>query len=53
MQAFTDEAHAQGLEYFKAWYASDAAAQVKTADEVIADWRVAAPCREPPAPSQG
>ena len=42
MQAFTDEAHAQGLEYFKTWYASDAAAQLKTAEEVIADWRAAA-----------
>jgi hypothetical protein len=52
MQAFTDEAHAQGLEYFKTWYASDAAAQLKTADEVIAEWRAAAPCREPAALSQ-
>ena len=42
MQAFTDEAHAQGLEYFKTWYVSDAAAQLKTAEEVIADWRAAA-----------
>jgi len=42
MQAFTDEAHAQGLEYFKAWYASVAAAQLRTADEVISEWRAAA-----------
>jgi nicotinamidase-related amidase len=42
MQAFTDEAHTQGLEYFKTWYAADAAAQLKTADEVIADWRATA-----------
>ena len=38
MQAFTDEAHRQGLEYFKAWYASDPARQLRTADEVIAEW---------------
>jgi nicotinamidase-related amidase len=42
MQSFTEEAHAQGLEYFKTWYASDPAAQVRTADEVIAGWRAAA-----------
>ena len=52
MDAFTVEGHLQGLEYFKTWYASDAQAQVKTADEVIADWRAAAPRCEPPAPSQ-
>lgn len=39
LQAFTEEAHLQGLEYFKTWYASDAAAQIRTAEEVIADWR--------------
>jgi nicotinamidase-related amidase len=43
MQAFTEEAHAQGLEYFKAWYASDPAAQIRTAEQVIADWRAATP----------
>jgi len=42
MQAFTVEGHLQGLEYFKTWYASDAAAQLKTAEEVIAGWRAAA-----------
>ena len=42
LEAFTVDAHLQGLEYFKTWYASDAAAQVKTADEVIAEWRAAA-----------
>jgi nicotinamidase-related amidase len=39
MQAFTQEAHDQGMEYFKAWYASDPDRQVKTANEVIADWQ--------------
>ena len=38
LQAFTEEAHLQGLEYFKAWYASDATRQFRTADEVVADW---------------
>jgi nicotinamidase-related amidase len=38
MQAFTDEAHRQGMEYFKAWYATDPARQIRTADEVIHDW---------------
>src|SRR6266853_1188381 len=42
MQAFTDEAHRQGLEYFKAWYASDPARQLRTTDEVIAEWAAAA-----------
>ena len=39
LQAFTDEAHRQGLEYFKAWYATDPARQLRTADQVIAEWR--------------
>jgi nicotinamidase-related amidase len=42
LQAFTDEAHRQGLEYFKSWYASDTARQLRTTDEVIAEWRAAA-----------
>jgi nicotinamidase-related amidase len=42
MQAFTNEAHVQGLDYFKTWYATDAAVQIKTADQVIEDWRHAA-----------
>jgi nicotinamidase-related amidase len=42
MEAITVEGHVQGLEYFKTWYATDAAAQLKTADEVIAEWRAAA-----------
>jgi hypothetical protein len=43
MQAFTEEAHAQGLEYFRSWYASDPVAQFRTAEQVIADWRAATP----------
>jgi nicotinamidase-related amidase len=38
MQAFTQEAHDQGLEYFAAWYASDRERQLRTIDEVVADW---------------
>lgn len=42
LQAFTDEAHRQGLEYFKTWYATDPTRQLHTADEVIAEWKTAA-----------
>jgi nicotinamidase-related amidase len=35
LQAFTEEAHRQGLEYFTAWYATDPARQFQTADEVV------------------
>ncbi len=38
MQAFTDEAHQTGLEYFRAWYATNADRQLRTVDEVLADW---------------
>ena len=41
LQAFTDEAHAAGLEYFKAWYATDPAKQFKTVDELVAAFRSA------------
>jgi len=46
MQAFTNEAHVQGLEYFKTWYVTDAAAQIKTADQVVEDWRHSAQLRQ-------
>jgi nicotinamidase-related amidase len=39
LQAFTDEAHATGLEYFEAWYASDAERQLRTADDLMAEWK--------------
>ena len=42
MQAFSDEAHRTGLEYFSAWYANDPARQLKTAEEVVSDWSTAA-----------
>ncbi|HET9707486.1 MAG TPA: isochorismatase family cysteine hydrolase [Gemmatimonadales bacterium] len=38
LQAFTDEAHRAGLEYFKAWYATDPERQLRTVDEVVAEW---------------
>ena len=42
MQAFSDEAHRTGLEYFSAWYANDPARQLKAAEEVVSDWGTAA-----------
>jgi len=39
LQAFTDEAHAAGLEYFKAWYATDPERQLRSADSLIAEWQ--------------
>jgi nicotinamidase-related amidase len=41
LAAFTEDAHQQGLEYFKAWYASDAERQLKKTDEVVAEWEEA------------
>jgi nicotinamidase-related amidase len=38
MQAFTDEAHQAGLEYFKTWYATDAERQFRTTDQLIEEW---------------
>ncbi|HKP27931.1 MAG TPA: isochorismatase family cysteine hydrolase [Gemmatimonadales bacterium] len=41
LQAFSDEAHRTGLEYFSAWYATDATRQLKTAQEVVSEWSTA------------
>lgn len=38
LQAFTEEAHQAGLEYFKAWYASDPSRQLRTVEQCIKDW---------------
>ena len=38
LQAFTDEAHESGLEYYKAWYAIDPDRQFRISDQVVADW---------------
>jgi len=42
LQAFTDEAHEAGLDYFRAWYAADPDRQLRTTDQVIAEWQDAA-----------
>jgi nicotinamidase-related amidase len=42
LDAFTEEQHRQGLEYFKAWYATDAERQLRTADQVLEEWGVMA-----------
>jgi nicotinamidase-related amidase len=49
LQAFTQAQHEAGLEYYKAWYATDAERQLKTADEIVAEWKLAA---EKAAPAQ-
>lgn len=41
LAAFTDDAHQDGLEYFKAWYATDPERQLRTVDQTIADWSAA------------
>lgn len=38
LQAFTQEGHESGLDYFKTWYATDPENQFLTADEVVASW---------------
>jgi nicotinamidase-related amidase len=38
LQAFTPEAHQSGLEYFKAWYATDPARQLRTVAEIVEEW---------------
>jgi len=38
LQAFTQEGHESGLEYFKTWYATDPENQFFTADEVVSQW---------------
>lgn len=42
LQAFTQEAHLAGLEYFRTWYATDPERQFRTADQVAADWAAVA-----------
>lgn len=41
LQAFTQEGHEGGLEYFRTWYAIDPEAQFRTADAVAAEWAAA------------
>jgi nicotinamidase-related amidase len=42
LQAFTDEAHEAGLEYFKAWYATDPERQIRTVGQLVKEWEPAA-----------
>lgn len=46
LAAFTAEAHRAGLDYFTAWYATDRERQLRTTNQVIAEWEVAR-TREP------
>jgi nicotinamidase-related amidase len=38
LQAFTEDAHRTGLAYFEAWYATDAARQIQTVDQLVQQW---------------
>jgi nicotinamidase-related amidase len=38
LQAFTEEAHQAGLDYFKTWYATAPERQFRTTDELLAEW---------------
>jgi nicotinamidase-related amidase len=38
LQAFTEEAHQAGLEYFKAWYATDPERQFRTTEQLVEEW---------------
>lgn len=38
LQAFTDEAHKAGLDYFETWYATEPKSQLKTVAEVTGEW---------------
>jgi len=44
LQAFTEEAHQAGLEYFETWYATDPDRQFRTVDELVQEWE-AVPAR--------
>lgn len=39
LQAFTEEAHQAGLDYYKTYYATAPDRQFRTTDEVVAEWR--------------
>lgn len=42
LQAFTQEDHEQGLEYFRTWYATDPTGQFRTVDQLVEQWTKAA-----------
>lgn len=41
LQAFTQEGHDSGLDYYRTWYATDPESQFRTAEEAIAEWDAA------------
>ncbi len=41
LQAFSDEAHQAGLEYFKTWYATEPDRQLRTTDQLVTEWEAA------------
>lgn len=45
LDAFTPEAHAAGLEYYRAWYAVDPGSQFVTVEEAVAQWEAGAVAR--------
>ena len=38
LDAFTEDAHRAGLEYFRAWYATDSERQFRTVDRLVDEW---------------
>jgi len=38
LQAFTEEAHRAGLEYFRTWYATDPARQLRSTEALVSEW---------------
>ena len=42
LQAFTQEAHEAGLEYFETWYATDVQRQLRTTEQVVEEWKTGA-----------
>jgi nicotinamidase-related amidase len=38
LDAFTEEGHRSGLEYFRTWYATDPERQFRTVEELAAEW---------------
>jgi nicotinamidase-related amidase len=38
LQAFTQEGHESGLDYYRTWYATDPDSQFRTADQMIDEW---------------
>ncbi len=41
LDAFTREAHEAGLDYYRTWYATDAARQFRTVAELVDEWEAA------------